>query len=116
MNAGARTPDEVDTLLEDAFVLGDRAAFEAVFADAAVLRASGGVEARGGEAIAGTLAGPSTRGRTYVARTRRVLQVRDTALVVADAGLHVVRRDGDGAWRAVISLLRLDPTTRSEDP
>ena len=36
-------------------------------------------------------------------------QVRDTALVVAAAGIHVLRRGGDGAWRAAISLLELDP-------
>ena len=48
------------------------------------------------------------RDRTYVARTRQVLQARDTALVVADTGIHVLHRGGDGTWRATISLLDLD--------
>jgi hypothetical protein len=43
-----------------------------------------------------------------------VLQSRDTALVVADAGLHVVRRGSDGAWRAAISLLDPIEPTRTE--
>jgi len=58
---------------------------------------------------------PWDRQFTYVARTRHVLQVRDTALVVADAGIHVLRRGGDGAWRATISLLDLEsPTVAAE--
>ena len=115
MTAGARTPEELDTLLEDAFVLRDRAVSGAVFDDCAVLVEAGGVEARGSEAIGRALVALWARDRIYVSRPRRVLQTRDMALVVADAGIHVLRRGRDGAWRAAISLLDLDSSTEAED-
>jgi hypothetical protein len=114
MTAGARTPEELDALLEDAFVLRDRAAFAALFDNGALLMEGRGPEARGGEAIGRAAAELWARGCTYVARPRRVLRSRETALVVADAGIHVLRRGGDGAWRAVISLLETK-SIRSED-
>ncbi len=113
MTAGARTPEELDNLLEDAFVLRDRAGFDAVFDDGAVLMGSAGLEARGREAIGHAIAELWARGCTYVARPGRVLQTRDTALVVAEGGIHVLRRGSDGAWRSTISLLNLD-TSRTE--
>jgi ketosteroid isomerase-like protein len=111
MTAGARSPEELDSLIEDAFVLRDRAGLEALFEDRAVVVEVGGSEARGAEAVARMWA----RGRTYVARTRRVLQTPDTALVIADSALHVLRRDGEGAWRATITLLELRASNRPED-
>jgi ketosteroid isomerase-like protein len=108
MTTGARTPEELDTLIEDAFLQRDRAALEDLFDDGAVLMHVDGVPTNGREAIGRTLTESWDRQCTYVARTRHVLQVRDTALVVADAGIHVLRRGGDGAWRASISLLDLD--------
>lgn len=114
MTSGARTPEELDTLLEDAFVLRDRAGFDELFDDGAVLMEARGVEARGGEAIGRALAGLWVLNRTYVSRPRRVVQSRDMALLVADGGIHVLRRGGDGAWRAAISLLDLDTPIRSE--
>jgi hypothetical protein len=115
MLAGARTPEELDSLLEDAFVLRDRAVFGALFEEGAVLAEGRGLEAHGGEAIGRALVELWARGRTYVACPRRVLRSRDTALVVADAGIHVLRRGGDGAWRAAISLLETEKAIRSED-
>ena len=115
MTAGARTPEELDTLLEDAFVLRDREVFGALLDEGAVLAESGGPEARGGEAIGCALAELWAGGRTYVACPGRVLQAGDTALLVSEAGIHVLRRRGDGAWRAAISLLELDTSTRPED-
>ncbi len=112
---GARTPEELDTLLEDAFVLRDPALLDALFDDGAVLREAGGSQARGGEAIGRALSELGARGCIYVARPRCVLQARGTALVVADAGIHVARRGGDGAWRAAISLLDLDTPIGPED-
>ena len=104
MAAGARTPEELDELLEDAFVLRDSTVLEALFHAGAVIAERGGLQARGHDAISRGLAELWERGCTYVARTRRVLQTHETALVVADAGIHVLRRDSDGAWRAAISL------------
>jgi hypothetical protein len=101
----ARTPEELDTLIEDAFLQRDRAALDDLFADSAVLMNGGGVPVHGRDAIGRALT--ESWDRPYVARTRQVLQVRDIALVVADAGIHVLRRGADGAWRASISLLDL---------
>ena len=113
--ANARAPEDVDVLLEDAFVLRDVTALDGVFADGAVL-VDGDAEARGRAAIALLLAGLWTRDRTYVASVRRIVRTGDTALVLADAGLHVLRRDGDGSWRSAISLLRLDPSSERRHP
>ena len=109
MGPGARTPEELETLLEDAFVLRDGAALAPLFEAGAVLAAGDGPrETRGRAAIGRLTAALWARDRTYVADPRRVLQVRDTALVVGRWGIHVVRRGGDGAWRYAISLLCLD--------
>jgi hypothetical protein len=37
--------------------------------------------------------------RTCVAEPRRVLQKHDTALVLAERGINVVRHGSDGTWR-----------------
>jgi hypothetical protein len=116
MTAAARSPEELETLFEDAFLLRDHAGFDELFDDGAVLLAAGGSEARGREAIGAVLTELWARDRVYLAGPRRVLRARDTALVVADAGIHVLRRGGDGAWRAAISLLDLDTTIGSEKP
>jgi hypothetical protein len=117
MVRGARTPEELEVLLEDAFVTRDRGELSALFDDGAVLTWAGARrEARGGEAIARAVAELWDRERTYVAGASRVLQARGLALVVADAGLHVVRRGTDGGWRSAISLLDLvgNPTKRED--
>ena len=49
--------------------------------------------------------------RRHLADPRRVLQVRDTALVLAGHALNVVRRANDGSWCYAISLLDPGPTT-----
>jgi ketosteroid isomerase-like protein len=108
MTAGARTPEELDMLLEDAFVQRDRAVLDGVFDDAAVLMDAAGTPARGSDAIGRALAELWGRDRTYIAGARQVLQARDTALIAGDAGIHVLRRGDDGTWRAAISLLVLD--------
>jgi hypothetical protein len=49
--------------------------------------------------------------RSYLADPRRVLQVRDTALVLSGRAISVVRRGDDGSWRYAISFLDLEQTT-----
>ena len=116
MDAGARTPEELETLLEDAFVVHDRRQLRALFADGAVLAAAGGDgAARGPEAIALAAAALWGRGVTYVAGAPRVLRARGTALVVSDAALHVACRTSDGTWRFAISVLNVDDATTKED-
>src|SRR5829696_7283169 len=110
MRSGAQTPEELETLLEDAFVVRDRQQLAALFEDGAVLGA-GGLEARGGEAIAGLAGELWERELTYLADPRRVLRARDSALVVAACGINVLHRGG-GAWRYSISLLTFDTDSR----
>jgi hypothetical protein len=117
MRPGARTPEELETLFEDAFVVRDRSAIAALFEADAVLVAGGTPgEARGGEAITRTAVALWNGDVTYVADPQRVLQARDTALVVGPHGVSVVRRGADATWRYAIALLALDEktTTRQE--
>jgi hypothetical protein len=94
---GARTPEELETLFEDALLMRDQAALAGLFAAGAVLAVDDAPVARG-DAI--TPAAMTYWGdRTYVADPRRVLLARDVALVVTECGVNVARRDADGAWR-----------------
>ncbi len=116
MSQGARTPEELETLFEDAFVVRDGEALRQLFEDGAVLAAGSGAEvARGGEAIERLACALWQGGRTYVAESRHVLQARDTALVLGDPGVRVVRRGGDSAWRYAISVLDFNHMTTEED-
>jgi hypothetical protein len=111
MGPGAQTPEELETLFEDAFVLRDRGALAQLFEAGAVLGAARGArEVRGGEQIARLAAAMWERDYTYLADPHRVLQARDTALVVGGRGINVVRRGGDGGWLYAISLLDIDST------
>jgi hypothetical protein len=111
MPAGARTPEELETLLEDAFVLQDPRALAQLFQAGAMLVAGGGLaEARGRRQIARVAAQLWNAERLYLADPRQILQVGDTALMVGGHAINVVRRD-DGFWRYAISLLDLEKTT-----
>jgi hypothetical protein len=111
MKTGASTPEELESLLEDAFVMGDHEALVALFERGAVLAAGGASDARGGREIAQSTAAMCGRGYRYLADPRRVLQARDTALVVAERGLGVMRLGRDRRWRYAISLLNVDEPT-----
>jgi hypothetical protein len=115
MDAGARTPEELETLFEDAFVLRDHEALAQLFEAGAVLVAGGGLpEARGHQEIARVATEMWNLERTYLADPRRVLQVRDTALVLARRAINVARHGDDGSWRYAISFLDLEKTTSEE--
>jgi hypothetical protein len=114
MRSGARTPEELDALLEDAFVVRDRRAIAALFESEALLVATAG-EARGVRQIASWATETWKRGVTYVAIEPRVLQAADTALVLTPEGIAVARRDDNRAWRYAIALLSLDHTTAKEE-
>lgn len=112
MGAGARTPEELETLLEDAFVLHDPQALAQLFQPGAMLVVGGDLpEARGRRQIAQVATQLWDSERLYLADPRRVLQVRDTALVVSGRAINVVRRTDNGSWRYAISLLDLDTAT-----
>jgi hypothetical protein len=112
MPAGARSPEELETLLEDAFVVGDPHALAQLFQPGAMLVAGGGLpEARGHRQIARVAIHLWELERLYLADPRRVLQAHNTALVVSGRATNVVRRGTDGCWRYAISLLDLDTAT-----
>jgi ketosteroid isomerase-like protein len=114
---GARTPEDLEALLEDAFVTRDPEALAGMFTDGAVLAVGEGADAARGAEEIGRLATALCEGdRTYIAEPRRVVQARDTALVLADRAINVVCRGSDGAWRYTIALLSLDPTPTKEKP
>jgi ketosteroid isomerase-like protein len=114
---GARTPEELEALFEDAFVTRDAEALCEIFAEGAVLAIGEGPDAARGTEEIGRLATALWAGdRTYVAEPRRVVQARDTALVLADRAINVVRRGSDGAWRYTIALVSLDSTPTKEEP
>jgi hypothetical protein len=109
MEAGAHTPEELETLLEDAFVLHDRQALAQLFHPGAILVAGGPLpETRGHQQITKVAAQLWDLDRSYLADPRRVLQVHDTALVLAGHAINVIRRGTDGFWRYAISLLDLE--------
>jgi hypothetical protein len=105
----ARTPEELETLLEDAFVVRDSEALAQLFEDRAVLAAPIG-EARGHEGIGRLAAAIWRLDFTYLAGSERVLQAGDTALVVSSRGINVAGRGSDGGWRYAISLLDVHTT------
>jgi hypothetical protein len=99
---GARTPEELETLLEDALVMRDREALAKLFEAGAVLREGDGPLTRGAQDIAHLSLTTWEGDRAYVADPRHVIQARDIALIVAEQGVNVARRDHDGDWRYVI--------------
>lgn len=100
MSKGARTPEELETLLEDALVMEDLSALAELFDEWAVLAAGCSLpEVRGSREAAKALAGLRDETRPYLAGPRRVIQMRSRALVVTHQGANVVHRGEDGAWR-----------------
>jgi hypothetical protein len=106
MEAGARTPEELETLMEDAFMLHDQHALAQLFLPGAMLVAGHGLpEARGRRQITQIAARLWDSQHIYLADPRRVLQARGTALIQAGRTINVVRRAADGSWRYAISVL-----------
>jgi hypothetical protein len=109
MTTGASTPEELESLLEDGFMLTDRIGLAKLFDGNAVLCAdhgSGGV--RGSAEVVRAAAALCERGYSYLARPRRLLQSGDTALMVGERAINVMRRGPDRRWRYAISLLETD--------
>jgi hypothetical protein len=115
MSRGARTPEEVDALLEDAFVVRERGAVAALFESEALLVDGAAREARGTLEIGNWAAESWSRGLTYVSRPPRVLQAGDTALVLTREGIAVARRHADRDWRYAIALLPTEDRRTKED-
>ena len=85
MRSGASTPEDLESLFEDALVICDRDGLAQLFEHDAVLVAGPEAsETRGREQIADQAAAMHTRGYSYFADPRRVVQVRDTTLIVSE--------------------------------
>ncbi len=95
----ALSPEELETLLEDAVLLGDEAAVAALFDEGAVLIT--GPRITGPEQALAVLAKLG-----YAASTRTVTVRRDIAVVVGDHAVNVSFRARDGAWRLVAAIVR----------
>ena len=106
MNSGGRTPEELETLLEDGLLLHDAEAVAGLFEDASVLVwGPGSHQARGHAQIKRLTACLCRHRFGYLADPRRVFQAHDTALLLGDGVSNVVRRGTDGSWRYAISVL-----------
>src|ERR687893_450884 len=104
ITTGARTPEELETLFEDALLLRDHQVLTALFESGAMLVMGDDQPVRGGEAIARAALATRDGIGPYIADPRRVLLARTSALVVTDRGINVMHRGDDGAWRYVIVL------------
>ena len=103
MSAAARFPEDLEFLLEDALLLGDRAAVAALFEDAGVLvKRSGGVLGRSN--VAHLLAEHG-----YLASPSSVTLIHDIAVVVGPQTVNISRRDPFAGWRLVATVLTSAP-------
>lgn len=88
MITGPRTPEELESMLEDAVILEDSVAVEALFESGASV--------------------PELVGESVVTRPVRIFQQRGLALVIGH-GVKVLRRAADGTWRCAITDHRRHP-------
>jgi hypothetical protein len=117
MSPGARNPEELEVLLEDAFVLGDAAAVADLFDHGAVLVSGWSPgPARGHAEIASLAATMRQHGFTYLAEPRRVVQTPDTSLVLAAGAVNVMRRDPRHGWLYAIALLGVRDADERDQP
>ena len=105
---GAASPEELETLFEDALLLHDRAALAGLFEDRAVLSTDDAHPARGREEIARLALAIWDGDHSYVADPRHVMQARDIALIIGVRGVSVARRGLEGAWRYAIVVQSVD--------
>ncbi|WP_248965436.1 hypothetical protein [Sphaerisporangium perillae] len=107
MTVGGQTPEELETLLEDALLLRDAEAVAGLFDGGSVLvTGQPAQQIRGPDEIPRVAALLWQHQRGYVAHPRRIFQARDTALLLGDGVINVARRGHDGSWRYAISILR----------
>lgn len=108
MESSASTPEELETLFEDAILLRDPGALAALFDDGAVLATGRQAPAWGGDTIVQHVLVHWHDEYVFIADPRCVVQARNIALIVAAHSIHVAQRDCDGIWRYRILLLADD--------
>ena len=95
----AASPEELETLLEDALLLHDDAAVAALFEDRGVLVAGAGCVRNRHRAAEVLLQ------RDYVASANLVTVVRDIAVVFGDHTVNVSCRGPDRSWRLAVAIV-----------
>ena len=105
----ASSPEELETLLEDAVLLGDQAAVLSLFEVGAVLIT--GSRVTGPEQALTELTSLG-----YVAATRTVTGRREVAVIVGDHAVNVSCRSPDGSWRLVAAIMRPGTASVSGGP
>jgi hypothetical protein len=106
MPAGARCPEELEEMLEDACLLKDASLLPSLFDIDAVLVARGTSQVRGRPAIAKVIIEHLWDGGSYVGAPQLVMQSGQLALIISDAATSVARRSLDG-WHYVFSRFDL---------
>lgn len=101
---GGRTPEELESLLEDAIVLRDAPAVAALFERCGVLVAGSRAPATGRGEVVHATADLWSCG--YVAEPHRILRDHGLALVVGARSVTVARRGDDGVWRYAFVVFR----------
>ena len=114
ITTGARTPEELEMLFEDALLVRDHQVLTALFEPGATLVMGDDQPVRGGEAIARAALVTRDGIGPYIADPRRVLLARNSALVVTDRGINVMHRGDDGAWRYAIVLHAVEESNGRE--
>ena len=113
MNPGGQTPEELETLLEDACLLRDSAALAGLFEeDGLLVRAA--LQSRGRAEIARACSLIWDPGDDYLAETNRIFQARRTVLIIGDNATSVATRGCDGTWRYAISVHSITCTRRQK--
>ena len=106
MDPGGRTPQELETLLEDALLSCDADALSGLFRnDGVLVIGQAGRLTRGPADLNRVTALLERHPGGYVAEPCLVLQARRTALVMGEHAINVARRDRSGSWRYAISIL-----------
>jgi hypothetical protein len=101
---GARTPEELETLLEDALLRSDEPMLAALFAPRSTLVTGQDRPAHGRCAIVRAAFARWGEASPYLADLHRVVVAGDVALILARHGIHVACRSYDHAWRYAIVL------------
>ncbi|MEX0791131.1 MAG: hypothetical protein WD178_10190 [Actinomycetota bacterium] len=111
MRTDARTPEELEMLLEDTLIRGDRRALADLFEGCAVLAVD---ESPQPIRHGGPLDSLCPDG-SYLAGPLFVVQAQDTALVVTARGANVARRGPDGSWRYTILHFRTEASRQRSE-
>jgi hypothetical protein len=106
VSAGPACPEELEAMLEDAYLLGDAALVGNLFDIDAVLLAQGTSQVRGRLAITKVIMNQLRNGGSYVGAPQLVMQSGQLALIISHAATSVARRGPDG-WHYAISRLDL---------